>query len=163
MKKKLGWKFLDMVDGQIVSRKDKSPWVIGKWRKEHEPTEACKGLNCSNSIDDALSFVRGSVLARVEYSGKVIHSDAKITCQNMRILKAWHITAQAWAEYDKIRAQARAEYNKIRAQARAEYNKIRAQARAEYEKITAQALAEYEKITAQTWKKILKKLKPITS
>ena len=65
------------------------------------------------------------------------------------------LTAQAWAEHEKIAAQARAEYWKIRGQAWAEYWNIRGQAWAEYKKITAPAWAEYRKIEAQALIKAL--------
>jgi hypothetical protein len=61
------------------------------------------------------------------------------------------LTAEGWAEYEKIRQQAWAEYRKIRQQAWAEYRKIMQQAWAEYEKIRQPALAEYRKIRQQAW------------
>ena len=105
-KEKLAWKFLDLENGKIVSNRDRSPWTIGKWRTVAAPTEECKGLNCSLLVDDARSYVKGEVAALVEYGGKVIDSGDKLTCEKMRIKKAWRFTATAWARYEAEKAQA---------------------------------------------------------
>ena len=86
---KTGWKFLDLKDGVIVSRHDASPWVMKKMRTVKAPERACVGLNCSSFINDALGYVDGEVLAKVQYGGKCIHGDDKVTCEKMRIVKAW--------------------------------------------------------------------------
>jgi hypothetical protein len=43
---------------------------------------------------DALGYVKGPVLAKVEYKGKVIDSGDKMTCEKMRVVKVW--------EWDKM-------------------------------------------------------------
>jgi len=92
MIRKTGWKFLVMDGEGIVSKYDKSPWIIGEWRTVDEPKKECVGLNCSEYISDALGFVRGTVLAEVEYGGTVIDAGNKLTCEKMRIAKAWKWT-----------------------------------------------------------------------
>ena len=72
------WKFLK--DG-LRSNYDNSPWEIGVWREVDPATELCNGLNASNYIQDALSYVRGEILAEVECDGEVIHGDDKSTWQ----------------------------------------------------------------------------------
>jgi hypothetical protein len=152
MKKKYAWKFLvwNETEKRIESNYDNSPWRIGKWRTVADPTVECVGLNCSQTVDQAYSFVQGGIVAKVEYGGKVIATSDKLTCQKMRIVKAWYFTAQASAEYEKVKAQAWAEYEKVTDQASAEY-----------EKVKAPALAEYEKVTAPAWSKILRTLKRV--
>lgn len=86
---KSAWKFLLLKDGEIVSQRDSSKWIIGSERSVPPPTEECKGLNCSVLIRDALSFVQGDVLALVQYDGKIIESSDKLTCERMTIKRAW--------------------------------------------------------------------------
>lgn len=147
MKSNYGWKFLQYIDGKIVSNFDKSEWTIGVERKIEPPKELCKGFNCSTKVDDAYTFVKGNVLAKVKYSGKKIVSSDKITSEKMTIIKAWHFTVLAWAEYKKITVPALALYKKVTLQVLVEYDKVR-----------ATALAEYDKVRAQAWKKIIKTL-----
>ena len=59
MKKHSAWKFLILKNGKIVSQRDDSAWDVGVERIVPEPTEKCKGLNCSLLIRDALSYVQG--------------------------------------------------------------------------------------------------------
>lgn len=68
---------------------DESPWALKVWRREAPPSQECQGLNCSRNIVDALKYVQGEILARVEYGGAVIASEEKLTCETMRIVKAW--------------------------------------------------------------------------
>ena len=79
---KTGWKVLQRKNGRITSNYDGSEWTVGKWR-EVEP------LNCSKLIPDARDYVAANCLARVEYRGKVITSNGKLTCETMRIIKVW--------------------------------------------------------------------------
>lgn len=83
------WKFLVMVGNRVVSEKDTSEWSHLTWRCERVPTEACRGLNCSALLADALGYVNGTVLARIEYDGGVIDTGDKLTCEKMRIVEAW--------------------------------------------------------------------------
>lgn len=91
------WKFLDLKGDKIVSRYDQSEWEIGKWRKEKPPVEECVGLNASLTPLEALSYVKGTVLAQVEVRGKIIKGEGKWTCEEMRIVKAWR-----WEKRDSV-------------------------------------------------------------
>ena len=88
------WKALHLRDGRIVSARDKSPWTVGEWREVPAPVRECEGLNCCQSIIDAMSYVNMEVLAGVEIDGKRVDSGDKITVQRMRIIRAWRWTRQ---------------------------------------------------------------------
>lgn len=100
-----GWKYLALVDGQIVSQYDKSPWPpVGVWRSEAAPERECAGLNCSESRADAFFWVQGQIIAEVEYAGIVIKGDRKLTCERMRLVHVWDLNKipecnEAWAKY----------------------------------------------------------------
>lgn len=91
------WKSLRMHEGRIVSDRDKSPWTIKEWREVPAPVRECGGLNCCESIIDAMRYVNMEVLAEVEIDGVRIDGDDKITVQRMRIIKAWR-----WTREDSI-------------------------------------------------------------
>ena len=80
-----GHKYLDMVDGVICSRWDRSPWAVGVWRDE-QVTAPCRGLNASRSPEQAAQFVNGPVLARIEIAGRYYEAPDKITADSMRIV-----------------------------------------------------------------------------
>lgn len=88
-KPRRGWKILRRIGSEIVSDYDCSMWTIGKWRQVEKPPETCVGLNCCQSIDGAFTYVHGTVIAKVEYKGAIIDDGQKITCEYMRIIKAW--------------------------------------------------------------------------
>jgi hypothetical protein len=92
------WKSLQIENGKIVSGYDKSPWIVGEWREVPAPTRECEGLNCCESIIDAMVYVNMDVLAEVEIDGKQIVGDDKITVQRMRIIKAWK-----WEKMDSVK------------------------------------------------------------
>lgn len=91
------WKSLKFRDGKIVSNRDGSEWQIGEWREVPPLDERCHGLNCCESIYDALCYVGVEVLAEVEIDGVVIKGHDKITAQRMRIIRAWK-----WKEIDTV-------------------------------------------------------------
>jgi hypothetical protein len=78
----------------LKSNKDGSKWTLNKWRCESKPIRECEGLNASKYIQDALYYVQGEILAIVEYDGKVIEGNDKITCEKMRIIKRYKWTKQ---------------------------------------------------------------------
>ncbi len=78
----------------MKSQHDKSVWEVGKWRSVDVPTKACVGLNASRRITDALGYVRGTILAKVEYRGAVIDSSDKLTCEKMRVVETWEWTKE---------------------------------------------------------------------
>ena len=89
MSEKRYWKSLKLREGKIVSDYDKSKWIVGEWRTVQAPENECLGLNCSENIVDAMGFVDMEVLAEVEIGGEIIVGDDKVTCEKMRIIKAW--------------------------------------------------------------------------
>ena len=78
------YKFL--VDG-MKSKYDGSEWVVGKWRKVATPNEECVGLNASPLVQQALGYVHGTILAKVECTGKIIKGNDKWTCERMRVVE----------------------------------------------------------------------------
>ena len=88
---KIAYKFLRT---GLKSKYDGSPWKLGEWRKVNSPCEPCVGLNASRNIVDALSYVQGEILAKVEYKGGVIDSGDKLTCEKMRIVRTWKWTKE---------------------------------------------------------------------
>lgn len=90
-KPKIAWKFLAK---GLRSVWDDSQWRKGEWRSVPPPRRACIGLNASKTIIDALYVIGCSlpIIAKVEYSGKVVTSSEKITCEKMRILQHWKFT-----------------------------------------------------------------------
>ena len=70
----------------LKSEHDGSEWTVGEWRTVPAPTQECVGLNASEYIQQALSYVRQPVLAKVECGGKIIKGDDKWTCEKMRIV-----------------------------------------------------------------------------
>ena len=91
------WKSLKLRDEKIVSDYDKSEWKIGKWRTVCTPTEECKGLNACETIIDAINFVSPDAIAEVEIFGGCIKGDNKVTCERMRIIRAWK-----WEKEDSV-------------------------------------------------------------
>ena len=71
------------------SEYDGSRWKFGEWRQVDAPTVECHGLNASRLIPDALHYVQGEVLARVEYKGTVVTGSDKVTCEYMRVVTTW--------------------------------------------------------------------------
>ena len=60
------------------------------------------------------------------------------------------VKASALAEYERVTAPAWAEYERVTAPALDEYERVLALAWAEYQRVTAPALAEYQRVTADT-------------
>jgi len=81
--KKYLYKFL--IDG-MKSKYDGSEWIVGKWRKVAPPKEKCIGLNASPLVQQALGYVHGTILAKVECAGEIIKGDDKWTCGRMRVV-----------------------------------------------------------------------------
>ena len=97
---RLGWKFLKMKDGRIVSAHDMSTeWRIGQVVHVEGGIRACgNGLHASEQILDALLYVKGEVLALVVSHGDTDASAGdKVASRNMIALKAVH-----WAKEDSV-------------------------------------------------------------
>src|ERR1019366_7581977 len=99
MTNKLRWKFLNNVDGTIASNYNQSfTWVVGEWRHVQGTIRACgNGLHASKRITEALGYVQGDVLARVEVKGESDERDDKSAHQSMRIVKAYR-----WTKLDSV-------------------------------------------------------------
>jgi hypothetical protein len=71
-------------------------WTLGKWHKT-ECKELCVGFNCSERVIDALMYVKGEILCKVESRGKSFTDNDKSTWEKMRIIRAWH-----WTKEDSV-------------------------------------------------------------
>ena len=100
VKKQYLWKFLLEDDkGTIISDRNKYPWKIGKWETHEGRIEACAGgFHASERILDALKYVSGSVLARVEVKGHFDKEDDKQSWESMKIVKAYK-----WTKFDSVK------------------------------------------------------------
>jgi hypothetical protein len=157
-----GWKTaILLADGRVVSDYDRTT----EWRKGVEnvvpaPTQACVGLNDSQAVHEALSFVDESslrdgerlVLLRTQGAGVVVRSKAKRTHERLTAKACWLVdtkaTATAWAQCNKAVAPARAQYDKAVAPAWAQHDKATATAWAQCDKAVSTARAQYDKATA---------------
>lgn len=94
-KKIIRWKFLRT---GLKSDNGDLKWEIGKWMKIGRKLNICHhGLHCSKQINQALSYVKGEILAKVEVRGKSIIEDDKECYSEMRIVKAWD-----WTRKDSV-------------------------------------------------------------
>jgi hypothetical protein len=84
----------------MKSEKGNKPcvWNIGEWKKINGKLIMCKnGFHCSEKIIDALSWVRGEILAEVEVGEKHIIEEIKSCHSEMRVVKAWR-----WTKRDSV-------------------------------------------------------------
>ena len=95
MKKQYLWK--SMKSG-LRSAYDNSPWVIGEWRHVDPPDEMCIGLNASQRIIDAMTYVPCEILAKVEVGGEIIKGNDKWSCEKMRVVEAYK-----WTDEESVR------------------------------------------------------------
>jgi hypothetical protein len=95
---KTRYKFLNLRDGKIVSKSGDLTWEIGKWEHVDGKIVLCQnGLHSSKSPLDALNYVYGEVLAKVEIKGKIIEGDDKEVSSDMRIIEAYE-----WQQKDSV-------------------------------------------------------------
>ena len=99
---------------------------------KNPPMEArafAKWLNDEGACRESLKWQHGKTLR-----------ETWDTCQRGDWLEwllnacGYQCTAQAWAEYERVKAQAWAEYERVKAPAWAEYQRVTAPAWAEYER-----------------------------
>lgn len=89
------WKFLK---SDLKSAHGSLKWKVGEWKKIEGQVTLCEnGFHASKKILDALSYVRGEVLAYVEVKGKHKSEEDKQAWSEMRIEKAYH-----WTNEDSI-------------------------------------------------------------
>jgi hypothetical protein len=92
------YKFLRLVDGAITSEYGHLVWQVGEWQRLSGEPICCEyGLHCSLRMIDALSFVKGEVVARVECEGHADVRRDKEAWQCMKIVQAWH-----WKKEDSV-------------------------------------------------------------
>lgn len=106
------WKFLILKDGKITSHyngytpntRDRCVWEVGEWKHVDGWIQPCHfGFHHSDNPYDALSYVAGDVLARVEVKGMRVRDDDdtepyhKEAVSDMRIVKAG-----LWSKTDSV-------------------------------------------------------------
>ena len=72
-------------------------WKIGEWCKEDKVDICNAGFHASKTPLQALSYVSGEIVAKVEVRGKSIVQDDKECWSEMRIVKAWD-----WEKKDSV-------------------------------------------------------------
>ena len=99
-KKTYLWKFLHLQDGEIVSDHDKNlSWKINEWKTIAGEIKCCdNGFHASKGILQALNYVKGDVLAKVEVKGTSDKEDDKEAWSDMRIVKAYQ-----WTKIDSVK------------------------------------------------------------
>ena len=73
-------------------------WKIGEWRHEDDLNICHHGFHGSKKILDALSYVKGEVLAVVEVKGKSIKQSDKECWSDMRVIHAYE-----WTKEESVR------------------------------------------------------------
>ena len=91
------YKFLNLVKDKIKSNSGNQEWEIGNWYKSKEISMCNSGFHCSNTILDAMSYVKGEILAEVETQGKSESQSDKEVWQEMKIIKAYK-----WTKKDSV-------------------------------------------------------------
>jgi hypothetical protein len=92
---KILWKF--MRTGLKSDNGENRNWKIGVWRKENDIDICNVGFHASKTPLQALNYVKGEIIARVEVKGKSIIQEDKQCWSEMRIIKAYH-----WKREDSI-------------------------------------------------------------
>src|SRR5579885_1825647 len=95
------YKFLiTSIGNRIVSNADYNcVWQIGQWQRliRRQPDLCAYGFHCSGKLFDALCYVAGEIVARVEVAGLCDKDADKEAWQEMRIIEAWH-----WRKEDSV-------------------------------------------------------------
>ncbi len=95
-KKKHLWKFLNT---GMKSAHGEQTWTVGKWEKISGKLSIYEnGFHASEYISDALGYVAGTILARVEVRGESVVLSDKQAWSEMRVLEAYH-----WTKSDSVR------------------------------------------------------------
>ena len=88
------WKFLRT---GLKSDYGNFKWKLNKWEKETDISICNRGFHCSDTILQALGYVKGEILAQVEVGGKSIIETDKSAWEEMRIVKAYN-----WTKKDSV-------------------------------------------------------------
>ena len=92
------YKFLRHINGKIWSANGDCTWKVGAWKRRTGEIELCEnGFHCSQKPLDALSYVKGEIIAQVEVAGLSDIGHDKECWQRMKIIHAWH-----WAKEDSV-------------------------------------------------------------
>jgi hypothetical protein len=93
------WKFLlEPSPGLIRSQHGETAWELNAWQPEVLPVRLCsRGYHASDRILDALSYVQGGVLARVEVRGESASESDKSVHSGMRAVKLYR-----WSKADSV-------------------------------------------------------------
>ena len=82
----------------LKSQNGNHKWEIGKWYKTKRELDICHiGFHASKTPLQAMEYVQGEVLAKVEVKGRSIKEDDKECWSDMRIVKAWN-----WEKKDSV-------------------------------------------------------------
>jgi len=74
-------------------------WELNKWYKVKTPLKMCNnGFHASELIQDALFWVKGCIIAKVEVKGESIVEDQKQCWSQMRVVKTW-----PWNSKDSVK------------------------------------------------------------
>ena len=92
------YKFLNLTGNEIKSNSGDTAWKVGEWQTHKSNIDIChSGFHCSPTILDALSYVKGEILAIVEVKGKSDKQNDKSVHEQMRITKAYY-----WQKSDSV-------------------------------------------------------------
>lgn len=72
-------------------------WKMNTWRSEKKIEMCERGFHCSKTPSQAMSYVRGEILAKVEVRGKGQTTEDKECYPEMRIIQAWN-----WTKDDSV-------------------------------------------------------------
>jgi len=93
------YKFLRLSNGKIRSESGDVEWQVGEWREEEGAPILCdNGFHCSVKPYDALCYVRGEVIARVEVEGPSVVVEDKECWMRMRLVQIWR-----WEKKDNVK------------------------------------------------------------
>ena len=89
------YKFLHEQDGAIRSHYGQHEWQVGVWYKTAAKPSLCReGFHASRTALQALSYVKGDVLATVEVCGDHVADDNKEAWSEARLTAAYRWTAR---------------------------------------------------------------------
>jgi hypothetical protein len=92
------YKFLRLMDNQVISDWDGSAWKKNEWRDiASNPVLYAQGFYASDSIADAVQWF-GNVLAEVEVRGRSVPGRVMSVHQGMRVTRAWKFSRQDWID-----------------------------------------------------------------
>jgi hypothetical protein len=91
------YKFFNLKGKKIMSASGHCSWKVGEWKKEENISICNKGFHCSDTILDALSYVKGDILAIVRTKGKNFKQKDKSVWEEMVLDDAYY-----WTKKDSV-------------------------------------------------------------